>query len=290
MSSSAQAVTRPAAKMRSILARRSITHPASVFDPLSIRSAQDAGFESAMLAGSVASLAILGAPDVVAITLTELADLCRRICRASDLPLIVDADHGFGDAFSAARTVQELEAAGVAALTIEDTLLPTRFAGAGGELISIDEAAGKIRNAVAARRDADLVVIGRTTLTLAPLSDIAERVKAYAAAGADAIFLSGPKTREQIQAVSKASPLPVVLGRITPELRDDAFLLDHNVRIVLQGHTPCMAAIHAVQQAMTALRAGEPVKEVANAALLARLTRQDRYELVARETMRKTLD
>ena len=98
-------------------------YPASVFDPVSARLAEAAGFEIGMLAGSIASATVLGAPDIVVLTLTEFAEQARRIARAGRLPLMVDADHGYGNALSVMRTVSELEAAGVSALTIEDTRL-----------------------------------------------------------------------------------------------------------------------------------------------------------------------
>jgi carboxyvinyl-carboxyphosphonate phosphorylmutase len=278
-------------QFRALISGGRVLHPASVFDPLSARSAEDLGFEAAMLAGSVASLAVLGAPDLVVLTLTELADLCRRICRAGNLPLLVDADHGFGNAISVQRTVQELEAAGVAALTIEDTLLPKPFGSTAKDaLISIEEGVGKIVAAVEARRDKSLVIAGRTNLERGPLDEIVQRAAAYEKAGADAIFLSGPKTREQIRAVSAATSVPLILGRITEELDDKGFLLEHRVYVVLQGHKPYMAAVKAAHDALAALRAGtQPadIKTAVNADLLDKLTRQDNYDQLAQKTLQK---
>jgi oxaloacetate decarboxylase len=115
-------------RFRAILAGPACIHPGSVHDAISARIAQDLGFELGMFAGSVASLAVLGAPDIAVLTLTEFAEQARRIGRgAPALPLLVDADHGYGNALNAARTVQELETAGVAALTIEDTALPPPY-------------------------------------------------------------------------------------------------------------------------------------------------------------------
>src|SRR5215510_6524098 len=108
-------------------------HPASVYDPISARIAEDLGYEAGMLAGSVASLTVLGAPDVVVLTLTEFAAQAYRVNRAGRLPLLVDADHGYGNALNVKRTVEELETAGIAGLTIEDTVLPQRFGQAKGE-------------------------------------------------------------------------------------------------------------------------------------------------------------
>ena len=106
-----------------------------------------------MFAGSIASGTVLGAPDYVILTLTEFAQQIYRICRAGQLPLMVDADHGYGNALSVRRTVEELEAAGVAALTIEDTLLPMQFGGEGG-FISLEEGVGKMKAALSGRTDA----------------------------------------------------------------------------------------------------------------------------------------
>ena len=111
-------------RYRAVLAGDVCVHPGSVFDPISARVAEDLGFEVGMFAGSIASGTVLGAPDYVVLTLSEFAQQIYRICRAGTLPLMVDADHGYGNALSVKRTVEELEASGVAALTIEDTVLP----------------------------------------------------------------------------------------------------------------------------------------------------------------------
>ncbi|HET7594321.1 MAG TPA: isocitrate lyase/phosphoenolpyruvate mutase family protein, partial [Stellaceae bacterium] len=114
-------------RFRAILPGQRCIRPASVFDAISARIAEDLGFEAGMFAGSVASLAVLGAPDLIVLTLSEFAGQAYRICRAGNLALLVDADHGYGNALNVMRTVQELETAGVAALTIEDTALPAGF-------------------------------------------------------------------------------------------------------------------------------------------------------------------
>src|SRR5438045_1474187 len=119
-------------RFRAILAGDRCLFPGSVFDPISARIAEDLGFEIGMFAGSIASLTVLGAPDLIVVTLTEFAQQALRINRAGNLPLLVDADHGYGNALNVKRTVEELETAGVAALTIEDTTLPAAF-GDGGK-------------------------------------------------------------------------------------------------------------------------------------------------------------
>src|SRR5712691_10815935 len=150
-------------RYRQVLEGTSCIHPASVFDAMSARMAESLGFEVGMFSGSIGSGVVLGAPDLTVLTLTEFADQIRRIARGSDLPLMVDADHGYGNALNVMRTVEELEASGVAALTIEDTVLPTPFGSGTERLVSIEEMLGKLRAAVAARQDPALVVLARTS-------------------------------------------------------------------------------------------------------------------------------
>src|SRR5213592_4491070 len=164
---------------RRILEGNVCIHPASVFDAMSARMAASLGFEVGMFAGSIASGTVLGAPDLVVLTLTEFADQLRRIARGSDLPLMVDADHGYGNALNVMRTVEELETAGVAALTIEDTVLPTPFGEKNEALVSIEEMLGKLRAALAARRDPALVIVGRTgALRRGGIAETERRVRA----------------------------------------------------------------------------------------------------------------
>src|SRR5438128_11582387 len=148
--------------LRSILSGGHCVRPGSVYDAISVRIAEDLGFEVGMFGGSVASLAVLGDPDIALITLTELAEQMRRMSRAGALPVLVDADHGYGNGMNVRRTVQELEAAGAAGLTIEDTLLPQAYGQAKTQLISLDEGVGKMKAALDARSDPSLVIIGRT--------------------------------------------------------------------------------------------------------------------------------
>src|SRR5205807_6227731 len=135
-------------KLRSILGSSTCVRPGSVYDAMSIRIAEDLGFEVGMFGGSVASLAVLGDPDVALITLTELAEQMRRMSRAASLPVLVDADHGYGNALNVRRTVEELEVAGAAGLTIEDTLLPPAFGQSGTQLVSLEEGVGKMKAAL----------------------------------------------------------------------------------------------------------------------------------------------
>ena len=150
-------------RFRALLEGDECIHPGSVYDAISARIAEDLGFEVGMFAGSIGSLSVLGAPDLIVLTLTEFAQQAYRICSAGNLALLVDADHGYGNALNVRRTVEELESAGVAAMTIEDTVLPTPYGQTGGpELISLEEGVGKMRAALEGRQDPSLVIAGRT--------------------------------------------------------------------------------------------------------------------------------
>jgi carboxyvinyl-carboxyphosphonate phosphorylmutase len=268
---------------RRLLEGNACIHPASVFDPMSARMAASLGFEVGMFAGSIASGTVLGAPDIIVLTLTEFAEQIRRITRGSDLPLMVDADHGYGNALNVMRTVEELETSGVAALMVEDTVLPQPFAGQDEGLVPVEEMLGKLRAAVAARQDPSLVVIGRTgALRRAGLAEAEKRVRAYQETGIDAIFLAGASKREEVEAMHRATRLPLMLGGAPPALADKSFLASQGVRIALQGHHPFYAAAKAVYDTLKYLReGGAPAglkDRVASEELLAIAMRQNDYK------------
>src|SRR3954463_14709428 len=177
--------------LRAILTGSSCVRPGSVYDATSIRIAEDLGFEVGMFGGSVASLAVLGDPDITLITLTELAEQMRRMSRAADLPVLVDADHASGIALNVRRSVQDLEPAGAAGLTIEDTLLPQAFGQTKTQLISLEEGVGKMKAALDARSDPSLVIIGRSgAAAVTSVDDAILRARAYENTGVDALFFT----------------------------------------------------------------------------------------------------
>jgi oxaloacetate decarboxylase len=272
----------PRQHFRAVLAGNECVHPGSVFDPISARIAEDLGFEVGMLGGSVASMTVLGAPDLFVLTLSELAEQVRRICRATTLPLLVDADHGYGNALNVMRTVELLETAGVAALTIEDTELPPTFGHAGQErLISVQEGVGKMRAAVEARQDPSLVIVGRTSApAISGVGDAVERCCAYRDTGIDGVFVKGVQRREDLEAICNAVGLPVLLDSNSKDLQDRAFLSRIGVRVALQGHQPFAAAVAAVHAALKALRQGTAPADLPGLPspdLIKRVTREDRY-------------
>ncbi len=267
---------------RAVIEGDGCVHPGSVYDPMSARIAQHIGFEVGMFAGSTGSLTVLGAPDLIVMTLTEFADQCLRINRAAEIPLMVDADHGYGNALSVIRTVQELETAGVSGMSIEDTELPQPYGEAKQRLLSPDEGVGKMKAAVAAKEDPSLVIAGRTSaVAIAGLDEGVQRAKAYEACGVDALFMVGVKTKAELDAISEATTLPLILGGATPELSDKAYLASRRVRIALQGHQPIMAAQQAVYATLKALRDGVAPKDLTglpSKELVQVYTRSDQYD------------
>ncbi|MBK1659464.1 isocitrate lyase/PEP mutase family protein [Paracraurococcus ruber] len=282
-------VTDRRAAFRAILSGPACVHPASVYDPMSARIAEDLGFELGMFAGSTASLTILGAPDVIAITLTEFAEQCRRICRAvKRLPVLVDADHGYGNALNAMRTVQEVETAGIAGMTLEDTVLPRPHGDGRVTLVSLEEGLGKLRAALAGRDDPAFSIIARTgAVSVTGLADAAERTRAYTATEADALFYTGITTAAELDAIAAVATKPIILGGAEgPDLTNRDYLAARGVRIALQGHQPIQAAQRAVHETMKALREGTPPKQLAGMPqgdLMARATRDADYKRWTKE-------
>jgi carboxyvinyl-carboxyphosphonate phosphorylmutase len=273
--------------LRLILMGSTCIRPGSVYDAVSIRIAEDLGFRLGMFGGSVASLAVLGDPDVTLITLTELAEQMRRMSRAASLPVLVDADHGYGNALNVRRTVQELEASGAAGLTIEDTLLPQAYGQAKTQLISPEEGVGKMKAAVDARDDPALVIMARTgAVSITSPADAIARAMAYEATGVDALFFTGLKTRAELDAISAATKLPIVLGGFPEEMIDLDYLANKRVRIALQGHAPFAAATLAVYETLKALREGQlpkNLKGLASSELTARVTRDAEMKILSGE-------
>ena len=274
-------------RFRQILQGTDCITPVTVFDPLSARMVEDLGGQVGMLAGSVAAMAILGAPDKMLITASEFADMALRICRAGDLAVIADADHGYGNAMNVQRTIRELDHAGLAAITIEDTDLPQPFGSVNAQLLSIEEGTGKLRAAVAGRVDPDLVILARTSAaTITGRDDCIARIKAYAKTGVDGITLIGARSRDDLDALCAATDLPIMLGGLgsiapTP---DEAAKM--GARICLRGHQPYLASLaatySAIQQVLGENASGQKSQEAAppviDAKILQGLIREDAYD------------
>jgi oxaloacetate decarboxylase len=249
-------------RFRAILTGKECLSPASVYDGLSARIAESVGYEIGILAGSVASNSTLASPDLIVLTLTEFADQIRRIMRASEISLLVDADHGYGNALNVMRTVVECEHSGVSAMSIEDTALPISFGQDKDRVISTAEMVGKLKAAVAARKDPSTVIAGRTAaLKVEGTAATCERSKAYAACGVDCIFVVGVESLDQVKAVHDASKLPIIVGSAPASIKREEFAAA-GARFLLQGHQPLAAAVKAVREVYTHLYNGGAPKDL----------------------------
>jgi 2-methylisocitrate lyase-like PEP mutase family enzyme len=220
-----------------------------VYDALSALLAEQAGFEAVYLSGASLAHTRLGRPDIGLVTASEVENTLANIRERIALPIIVDADTGYGNALNVMRTVEELEHAGVSAMSIEDTALPTRFGQAEGtdELISLEEMTGKLKAAVRARRDPELVILGRTAaLKVKGAGSAVKRAQAFAACGVDAIFLVGVEAADQVKAVRDAARLPVMVGSAPASIKREEFAAA-GARVLLQGHQPLPAAVKALK-------------------------------------------
>ncbi len=277
-------------KIAGLLAGGRCVIAGSVFDPLSARIAEDVGFECGMLGGSGASLAVLGAPDIALLTLTELVDLTRRICRASDIPVLVDADDGYGNALNVMRAVEDLGNAGACGLSIEDILLPRAFGSAAEtRLVSVEEAEAKMRAAVDAARGGGPAIFGRTAaLVVTGLDDAITRLQAYERTGVDALFVPYVKGRAQLDAIAARTRLPIVLGGPGAEIANDIdldYLSERRVRICLLGHHGIAAAAQAIHEVARAMYEGRPLADLrgfGSEALMSRLSRAEEFEKLGR--------
>jgi 2,3-dimethylmalate lyase len=190
----------PRARLRELLARPEPLLAPGAYDALSARLIEQAGFDAVYMTGFGATASLIGRPDVGLLTGTEMVDNARRIVAAVDVPVIADADTGYGNAINVLRTVQLYEQAGVAGIQLEDQVMPKKCGHMSGKaLIGTEEMVGKIRAAVEARRDPDLVVIARTdAVAVTGLEEAIRRAEAFAGAGADLLFVEAPTSEDDI--------------------------------------------------------------------------------------------
>jgi carboxyvinyl-carboxyphosphonate phosphorylmutase len=270
-------------RFRTVLSRPDCTLAANIFDPLSARIAHMLDYEVCFLSGSVHKVANLAMPDTVLVNMSDLVDVCRRITRIADVSLMHDGEDGFGNAVNVVRSVKELEAAGVAAIEIEDAIPPTQFNQKSLGLFSQAEQMGKLEAAVAARTDPMTVIVARTTaLAEFPLEEALERIKAYSQTGVEAIRLAGLKTREQLEAVHQATSLPLTVLSPPDNMMDDMdFLAANGVSIVMAGNPALGMAIQAIYDSFKHLKDGGSVADLApreaNAELIRQVNRTDEF-------------
>lgn len=247
------ALPSPGRRLRQAYARQPIALP-GVFNALVARMAERLGFHAVYLSGGALSAAS-GVPDVGLLTLSEFVEEARRVTAATTLPLLCDADTGFGEAVNVERTVQLFESAGVAGIHLEDQQLPKRCGHLSGKsLVEAEAMAAKIRAAVAARRDPDFVIIARTDARgVSGFDDAVRRARLYVQAGADAIFPEALENADEFAAFAKAVPATLLannteFGR-SPNL-DVEQLGKLGYRLVLYPLTAFRVALRAAQDTL----------------------------------------
>ncbi|WP_433876621.1 methylisocitrate lyase [Sinomonas atrocyanea] len=267
-------------KLREILSSGTLQQFPGAFSPLSARLIEEKGFPGVYISGAVLAND-LGLPDIGLTTLTEVATRAGQIARMTDLPAIVDADTGFGEAMNVARSVQELENAGLAGCHIEDQVNPKRCGHLDGKaVVDLDTALQRIRAAADARRDPNFLIMARTDVRAADgLEAAVERAKALVDAGADAIFPEAMASLEEFAAIRGAVDVPI-LANMTEFGKSRLFTRDElagiGVNLVIYPVTLLRIAMGAAERTLDTIRAdGTQEAEVENM-----LTRSRLYELV----------
>jgi methylisocitrate lyase len=266
-------------KLRETLKHQAIQVP-GVWDAVSARLAERLGFAAVYLSGAAFS-ASLGLPDVGLVTLTELAEKTRQLCLAVNLPVLVDADTGFGEAVNVERTVRLLEQAGAAGLHLEDQELPKRCGHLSGKrLVSVAVMVQKIRAAVAARRNGDFLILARTDARgVEGLESAIQRARAYLQAGADGIFPEALESLEEFATFARAVPALLVANMTEfgkSPLLDFATLVRLGYRIVLYPVTLARLAWKAAEEGLRYLQQHGQQREL----VPKMLTRQELYDLL----------
>jgi methylisocitrate lyase len=270
----------PGRLLRAAVEEQTIQIPGA-FNALVARLIERQGFEAVYLSGAAFSAGALALPDVGLFTLTELAAQAASFTRAVEIPVIVDADTGFGEAVNVERTVRELEAAGVAAIQLEDQRLPKRCGHLSGKsLISSEEMCAKLRAATSARRDESLVIIARTDARGASsLDDAIDRAQAYVAAGADWVFPEALETRDEFDRFSREIEAPL-LANMTEFGKSPLLSLSDLANL---GYAGVLYPVTTLRVAMKAIEAALAVldEEGTQAELLDLMqTREELYDLL----------
>jgi len=254
-----------------------ILAPACI-DAFSARMVEQAGFEVNYLTGNGASAAALGRPDVGLMSFREVADICRNVVQATAIPLIADADTGYGNAVNVIRTVREMEAAGVSCIQLEDQITPKRCGHLPGSrpVVSLEEQLGKLRAALDARRDPDFLILARTDAAADHgLGEAIRRASAYREAGADLTYISVEGVREELLQISREVPGPLV-ALVDDTRREPAFSVEElgamGFRIIIHPGVVRCTYLKAVGEALRALK-----REGSTRSVRARMATFDEY-------------
>ncbi|MCL7466848.1 oxaloacetate decarboxylase [Phaeovulum sp. NW3] len=256
-------------KLRQLVAARTALTVPGAPNALFARVIEDLGFQVVYATGAGIANMSLGAPDVGLTTLTEVAQTVAMMADAVDIPIIVDADTGFGNAVNMVRTVRVLERAGAAGIQIEDQVFPKKCGHFNGKgVISCAEMVQKIKAAVDARQDQNLQIIARTDARAVEGLDAAlERASAYIAAGADITFVEAPQSFDELARIGRELPAPqvanIVFGGKTPD-PGRAVLAENGFSLVLYANAALQAALHASREVLEALQQDGNLNRVAD--------------------------
>lgn len=246
-------------QLRQILNRDELVIAPGAYDALSARLVAAAGFGVVYATGAGVSNSQLGLADMGLLTMTEMLEQTRRMVGAVDVPVITDIDTGYGNALNLYRAVQEFQRAGVAAVQIEDQVIPKRCGHFGGkQLVALDEAVLKIKAAVEARGDRDLFIIARTdAIAVEGFDEAMRRARAYHEAGADALFVEAPRSREQMAQIGRQLPgikiANIVEGGHTP-IVPAKDLKAMGFGVALYANLALRSSVKAIQRSLEHLR------------------------------------
>jgi len=254
-------------RLRSLLRSGGPLVVPGAYDALSAKLVEAAGFDCVYMTGYGASASLLGLPDIGLVSQAEMVDNARRMSSAVSVPVISDADTGYGSALNVVRTVSEFERAGVAAIHIEDQLAPKRCGHmAGKELVPVGEMVDKVHAAVAARCDPDFVLIARTDARAVDGLDSAlERAAAYREAGADVLFIEAPESESEVVAIADAFPEVPLLFNWVERGRSPMLSLDRiaalGFALVIMPVATLFSATAAMQRYLEEIRLrGTPLR------------------------------
>jgi 2-methylisocitrate lyase-like PEP mutase family enzyme len=252
--------TEPRRRLRELLGGDEIVAAPGAYDALSARLIEAAGFDVVYMTGFGTTASLIGRPDVGLLTQTEMADAARRLAGAVGVPVLADADTGYGNPVNVVRTIREYEQAGVAGLHLEDQVMPKRCGHLSGkQVVPAADMEAKVLAAVAARTDPDLVIVARTdVLALEGVEAAIDRGRRYADAGADALFIEAPRTEEDIERIAgELTPVPLVFnwaeGGRTPPV-PLARLAELGYRLVLFPVGALLAAATGVRSLLETVR------------------------------------
>jgi 2-methylisocitrate lyase-like PEP mutase family enzyme len=258
---------RSTTRLKVLLARRQAAIFPGTPNALFARVIEDLGFEAVYVTGAGIANMSLGAPDIGLVTLTELTDHVAAVCDAVEVPVLADADTGFGNPINMTRTVRALERAGAGGMQIEDQVFPKKCGHfAGKDVVSLAEMVQKIKAAVDSRQDSDFQIVARTDArAVRGFGEALERANAYIAAGADATFVEAPVSLEELAMIPQVLGVPqfanMVFGGLTPSVSQKG-LADMGFGAVLYANAALQAALKSVREVLGSLKNNGSLDEV----------------------------